>query len=56
MQSVNAVVGETNDGYLNDIRGRHVKKEHVLQAIATAGPGMVEEGTVGAGTVSDVVE
>lgn len=49
-QSVNAVIGETNDGYLNDIRGRHVKKEHVLQAIADAKEGIVEEGGVGAGT------
>jgi D-aminopeptidase len=48
--SVNPVVGETNDGWLNDIRGRHVKKEHVLQAIKTAKSGPVEEGSVGAGT------
>ena len=48
--SVNAVVGETNDGWLNDIRGRHVKEEHVLQAIADAKGGKVEEGNVGAGT------
>lgn len=50
VQSVNAVVGETNDGYLNDIRGRHVKKEDVLTAIAQAKTGIVEEGAVGAGT------
>jgi len=50
VQSVNAVVGETNDGFLNDIRGRHVRKEDVWQAIATAKSGMVEEGNVGAGT------
>ena len=50
VQSVNALVGETNDGYLNDIRGRHVRKEHVLQAIAKAAGGPVEEGSVGAGT------
>lgn len=50
VQSVNAVVGETNDGYLNDIRGRHVKKEDVLQAIRHAKIGVVEEGAVGAGT------
>jgi D-aminopeptidase len=50
VQSVNAVVGETNDGRLNDIRGRHVRKEDVLRAIATAGTGKVEEGSVGAGT------
>jgi len=48
--SVNPVVGETNDGYLNDIRGRHVKKEHVIEAIKKAAPGPVEEGCVGAGT------
>lgn len=50
VQSVNALVGETNDGYLNDIRGMHVKPEHVLRAIEKATPGMVEEGNVGAGT------
>lgn len=50
VQSVNAVVGETNDGYLNDIRGRHVKKEHVLEAIRNAQAGPVDEGCVGAGT------
>ncbi|UCC40683.1 MAG: P1 family peptidase [Candidatus Aminicenantes bacterium] len=48
--SVNPVVGETNDGYLNDIRGRHVKKEHVIEAIEKAQSGPVEEGSVGAGT------
>jgi D-aminopeptidase len=48
--SVNPVVGETNDGGLNDIRGRHVKKEHVLEAIRNAKSGPVEEGSVGAGT------
>jgi D-aminopeptidase len=48
--SVNAVVGETNDGYLNDIRGRHVKEEHVIEAIKIAESGPVEEGCVGAGT------
>jgi len=50
VESVNAVVGETNDGFLNDIRGRHVKKEHVLEAVEKAKPGQVEEGSVGAGT------
>jgi D-aminopeptidase len=50
VQSVNAVVGETNDGYLNDIRGRHVKKEDVRRAINNAKAGQVEEGAVGAGT------
>jgi len=50
VRSVNPVVGETNDGWLNDIRGRHVKKEHVLEAIKNASGDVVEEGTVGAGT------
>ncbi len=48
--SVNAVVGETNDGYLNDIRGRHVTKQHVMDAIASAASGPVADGCVGAGT------
>ncbi len=48
--SVNSIVGETNDGRLNDIRGRHVKQEHVLSAIRNAKGGPVEEGNVGAGT------
>lgn len=50
VRSVNVVVGETNDGRLNDIRGRHVKAKHVAQAIAQARGGEVEEGCVGAGT------
>ncbi len=50
VRSVNAVVGETNDGYLNDIRGRHVCEAHVLEAIASASGGPVPEGNVGAGT------
>jgi D-aminopeptidase len=50
VQSVNAVVGETNDGYLNDIRGRAIKEEHVLAAIRNATDGKVAEGNVGAGT------
>ncbi len=50
VESVNPVVGETNDGYLNDIRGRHVRREHVLEAITKAAGGPVEEGCVGAGT------
>jgi len=50
VRSVNAVVGETNDGSLNDIRGRHVTKEHVVRAIQSAKGGPVEEGAVGAGT------
>ena len=50
MGSVNAVVGETNDGFLNDIRGRHVKESHVLEAISNSKSGSVTEGNVGAGT------
>ncbi|WP_394353318.1 DmpA family aminopeptidase [Spirosoma aureum] len=50
VRSVNSVVGETNDGFLNDIRGRHVTKQHVLDAIRQAKTGPVEEGNVGAGT------
>lgn len=50
VRSVNVVVGETNDGWLNDIRGRHVNTEHVLQAIRNASGGPVAEGNVGAGT------
>lgn len=50
ISSVNAVVGETNDGYLNDIRGRHVTKEDVLSAIRSADTGKVKEGSIGAGT------
>ena len=49
VQSVNAIVGETNDGYLNDIRGQHVKSDDVLQAIQHAKTGSVAEGNVGAG-------
>ncbi|HDQ73664.1 MAG TPA: S58 family peptidase [Chloroflexi bacterium] len=48
--SVNTVVGETNDGYLNDVQGRHVGAEHVWQAIESAASGPVAEGAVGAGT------
>jgi D-aminopeptidase len=50
VQSVNALVGETNDGGLNDIRGLHVTREHVLAAIRAASGGPVAEGSVGAGT------
>ncbi|MGO8055746.1 P1 family peptidase, partial [Rhizobium leguminosarum] len=50
VQSVNAVVGETNDGYLNDIRGRHLTEADVLNAIRNASQGSVAEGNVGAGT------
>ena len=47
--SVNTVVGETNDGYLNDLQGRHVRAEHVWAAVEAATAGTVEEGAVGAG-------
>jgi D-aminopeptidase len=50
VRSVNAVVGETNDGGLNDIRGLHVTRDHVLAAIRGAKAGPVAEGSVGAGT------
>ena len=50
VQSVNPLVAETNDGYLNDIRGRHVNREDVFSAIKGAKGGIVEEGSVGAGT------
>jgi D-aminopeptidase len=49
VRSVNAVVGETNDGYLNDIREFRITEEHVFEAIRTAKSGPVEEGSVGAG-------
>lgn len=49
VQSVNAVVGETNDGWLNDIRGRHILESDVLEAIQRASS-LVVEGNVGAGT------
>lgn len=50
VRSINPVVGETNDGWLNDIRGRHVKPQHVRQALESALDGAVDEGSVGAGT------
>jgi D-aminopeptidase len=50
VRSVNALVGETNDGTLNDIRGLHVTRDHVLAAISRAKSGAVDEGAVGAGT------
>ncbi len=50
VRSVNAVVGETNDGGLNDIRSQPVRKEHVLAALKEAREGAVAEGGVGAGT------
>jgi D-aminopeptidase len=50
VRSVNGLVGETNDGSLNDIRGFHITREHVQSAIANAKTGVVDEGAVGAGT------
>jgi D-aminopeptidase len=49
VRSLNAVVGETNDGYLNDIRARRIRAEHVRAALESASTGNVEEGAVGAG-------
>lgn len=50
LQSVNPLVAETNDGYLNDIRARPITRDDVLSAIKTAKTGPVEEGSIGAGT------
>jgi D-aminopeptidase len=50
VQSVNPLVGETNDGYLNDVRSRPITQEDVFSAITNAKEGPVEEGAVGAGT------
>lgn len=50
VRSMNPVVGETNDGYLSDIRVRPIRPEHVREALRTAASGPVEEGSVGAGT------
>ena len=50
VRSINAVVGETNDGYLNDIRARPLRSEHVRAALEQAAGGPVLEGAVGAGT------
>jgi D-aminopeptidase len=48
--SINPLVAETNDGYLNDIRGRHISRDDVFAAIKGAKSGAVAEGSVGAGT------
>jgi len=48
--SINPLVGETNDGYLSDIRGRHITSDDVFDAVKNAKSGPVEEGAVGAGT------
>ena len=50
VQSVNPLVGETNDGYLNDIRARPITADDVLAALRNVKPGPVEEGSIGAGT------
>ncbi|HYV82888.1 MAG TPA: P1 family peptidase, partial [Pyrinomonadaceae bacterium] len=50
VQSINPLVAETNDGYLNDIRGRHISRDDVFAAIKGAKGGAVTEGSVGAGT------
>ena len=50
LRSVNPVVGETNDGYLNDIRARYVEAEHFFNAIRNASEDNIEEGCIGAGT------
>ncbi len=50
VRSINAVVGETNDGYLNDIRARPITPENVRHALSVAATGPVPEGSVGAGT------
>lgn len=50
VRSINPLVAETNDGGLNDGRGRHVTREDVFNALKNANAGPVEEGSVGAGT------
>src|SRR5215203_3068985 len=50
VQSINPLVAETNDGFLNDIRGRHIALDDVVSAIKNAKPGGVDEGSIGAGT------
>ncbi len=50
VRSINPVVAETNDGGLNDIRGRHITRDDVFNALKNAKSGVVEEGSVGAGT------
>lgn len=50
VRSINPLVAETNDGGLNDIRGRHITRDDVFNALKTAKTGTVEEGSVGAGT------
>jgi D-aminopeptidase len=50
VQSINPLVAETNDGFLNDIRGRHITRDEVFSAIKNARTGQVDEGSIGAGT------
>ena len=50
VQSINPLVAETNDGFLNDIRGRQITRDDVFNAVKSAKSGPVEEGSVGAGT------
>ena len=50
VQSINPLVAETNDGHLNDIRGRHISRDDVFKAIKEAKSGAVDEGCAGAGT------
>ena len=50
VRSINPLVAETNDGYLNDIRGRHITQSDIFGALKNANGGAVEEGSVGAGT------
>lgn len=50
IRSINPVVGETNDGYLSDIRARPIGVEHVRAALASASSDLPAEGSVGAGT------
>ena len=50
VQSINPLVAETNDGYLNDVRGRHISRDDVFAAIKSAKSGPIAEGSVGAGT------
>src|SRR5439155_10548882 len=50
VRSINPLVAESNDGTLNDIRGRHISPEDAIGAIQMATSGPVEEGAVGAGT------
>lgn len=50
VRSINPLVAETNDGFLNDIRGRHITRDDVFAALKNAKGGAAEEGSVGAGT------